>query len=385
MGFDDPPPPPYTPDDCLPVHAPPPAVPMAQAMQREISLPDVLNQSYGRSITRQERETYLASTNMPKGLAEEMVRSCEEFPLRIWIIDNSGSMATSDGHRPIQKPGGKEGLVDCSRWAELGDSLQWHATMAAFLAAPTEFRLLNPPEGGAMQVLECGVGPEPTSEIKAVQQMLASGPRGVTPLCAQIRQVVARVRREEGRLRAKGQKCIVVIASDGQASDGNVEVELRPLRELPVWLVVRLCTDEDNVVEYWNGIDEDIELEMDVLDDLSGEAAEITEQNPWLTYATPLHRIREWGTSNKFMDFLDEKRLTSSEFVEFAKIIFGRDATEGLPHPTANWPGFKEKMLILLSKTPLVWDPLRERKRPWVSMKKLQRCYKPGGASCAIS
>ena len=48
----------------------------------------------------------------------------------------------------------------------------------------------------SLKVLECGVGPEPTSEIKAVQQMLASGPRGVTPLCAQIRQVVARVRRE---------------------------------------------------------------------------------------------------------------------------------------------------------------------------------------------
>ena len=50
---------------------------------------------------------------------------------------------------------------------------------------------------------------------------------------------------------------------------------MRPLEQLPVWVVIRLCTDEDRMVNYWNGIDSEIELNMDVIDDPLGEAEEI--------------------------------------------------------------------------------------------------------------
>ena len=60
--------------------------------------------------------------------------------------------------------------------------------------------------------------------------------------------------------------CAQVIASDGEATDGDIAAALRPLRDLPAWVVVRLCTDDDRVVQYWNEIDEDLELDMDVLD-----------------------------------------------------------------------------------------------------------------------
>jgi len=62
------------------------------------------------------------------------------------------------------------------------------------------------------------------------------------------------------------------------------------LLQLPVWVVVRLCTSEATVVKYWDGVDKQLELELDVIDDVIGEATQIHKFNPWLTYGEPLHR-----------------------------------------------------------------------------------------------
>eukprot|EP01034_Spumella_vulgaris_P015571 gene15571-19896_t len=69
------------------------------------------------------------------------------------------------------------------------------------------------------------------------------------------------------------QKALVVIATDGEASDGEVAEAMRPLKDLPVW------------------------------------AKEIHAYNPWLTYGEPLQRLREFGCSVKELDLLDERRL----------------------------------------------------------------------------
>jgi len=40
---------------------------------------------------------------------------------------------------------------------------------------------------------------------------------------------------------------MLVIATDGEASDGDVAAALRPLQQLPVSVTVRLCTDDEAV------------------------------------------------------------------------------------------------------------------------------------------
>ena len=56
-------------------------------------------------------------------------------------------------------------------------------------------------------------------------------------------------------LRSTGQKVSLTIATDGESSDGDIAAAMRPLQRLPVNVVIRLCTDQDSIVEYWNNID----------------------------------------------------------------------------------------------------------------------------------
>ena len=123
------------------------------------------------------------------------------------------------------------------------------------------------------------------------------------------------------QLRAAGKKADLIICSDGEASDGNIVDALRPLHNLPVWVVIRLCTDNEQVVSYWNGVDDQIELNMDVIDDPIGEGYQIQEKNHWLTYGMPLHRLREFGVTVKEIDMIDEAKLTADQMRNFCGFL----------------------------------------------------------------
>jgi hypothetical protein len=51
---------------------------------------------------------------------------------------------------------------------------------------------------------------------------------------------------------------VVVIATDGESSDGDIVTAMKPLKQLPCWVVIRLCTDQDSIVDYWNNIDSEL-------------------------------------------------------------------------------------------------------------------------------
>merc|ERR1711988_594224 len=112
----------------------------------------------------------------------------------------------------------------------------------------------------------------------------------------------------------QGLRTVLVIATDGlptsqgyaptDTAKAEVVQVMRQLSvDLPVFLVIRLCTDEDDVVAFYNRIDEEEELLLEVIDDLESEAQEICDKgNDWLTYSPMIHMIREGGTFVKLFD-----------------------------------------------------------------------------------
>jgi Mg-chelatase subunit ChlD len=226
----------------------------------------------------------LVNQGYTTGLANSLSQTIKNFPLRIWVVDNSGSMQNTDGHRFVETKRSQDvKVVNCSRWNEIRDCIEYHAQMAAALEAPTTFRMLNDPSCGpgsqqfgiAENSLDSRVLQEEVD--RAITIMKTAQPGGVTPLIQHIQEIRQSVKELEPQLRADGCRVAIILATDGLPTDergyGGKMIQqrfveaLRGLEGLPVWVVVRLCTDEDEVVEFYNELDGQLELSLEVLDD----------------------------------------------------------------------------------------------------------------------
>jgi len=213
-----------------------------------------------------------------------------------------------------------------------------------------------------------------SAEFGIINSILNDSPNGGTPLCRHIREVIASIRALEPSLRAQGQRACVIIATDGESSDGDIAQAMLPLKDLPVWVVLRLCTDDDKVVSYWNAIDEQLELSMDVLDDLFGEAEEVHRHNPWLVYGEPLHRLREFGSLSRELDLLDERLVPLEDLRKLCCSIIGGEVQD-FPDPCVDFPEFYSRVSVAVMHQSRIFDVLTKRDRPWIDVAALKACY----------
>jgi len=312
----------------------------------------------------------LVSCGIPDRLADCIAHEDQHIGLRIFLLDNSGSMMAGDGKfLVIDETEEVMFPVACSRWDEVKrmaiDQAEWNMK----LGVPCEFVLLNPGPPPLREGIDF-VRLDPAQHrgsIASLRQMLdTNGPRGVTPLADRIAEIYARVKTEHAALVAAGQYIMLCIATDGmptaahnqRSTSQDRDVFVRQLRrlmvDLPVYVVVRLCTNDSKTVDFYNEIEDDMELPMDVLDDLTGEASEIKQQgNGWFAYTKQLHTIREGGSFLKLLDTLDERRLTETEAALWAQLLMHTDGNEPLPR---NKDAFCEAIGELADDAYLVYD-----------------------------
>eukprot|EP00581_Thalassiosira_minuscula_P007576 CAMPEP_0183703774 /NCGR_PEP_ID=MMETSP0737-20130205/1387_1 /TAXON_ID=385413 /ORGANISM="Thalassiosira miniscula, Strain CCMP1093" /LENGTH=420 /DNA_ID=CAMNT_0025930571 /DNA_START=175 /DNA_END=1437 /DNA_ORIENTATION=- len=341
----------------------------------------------------EHRIEQLVKQGYTRGHATSLAQTIKNFPVRIWVVDNSGSMQKTDGHRFVETKRTQDvKVVGCSRWNEIVDCIEYHAQMAAALEAPTTFRMLNDPACGpnsqqfgiAENSLDAHVIQEEVD--RAIYIMKTAQPGGVTPLVRHIQEIAQSVRELEPQLRADGCRVAIILATDGLPTDergyGGTGIQqqfieaLRGLEGLPVWVVVRLCTDEEEVVEFYNDLDGQLELSLEVLDDFIEEAKEIHKHNPWLNYALPLHRLREMGYHDRVFDMMDERPFTHEELRKFCNtLLTEQHPSEELPDPSADWKEFSKAVKNLLEKQKRQWNPIEKKLTPWIDIKKMDKIY----------
>ena len=106
------------------------------------------------------------------------------------------------------------------------------------------------------------------------------------------------------------------IVTDGEPNNKNkFEKELRYLANtFNIFLVINLCTDCDEIVEYYNDLDTKIGAELsgfDVLDDLESEQREVLHAgNDFFVYSEAIHICRMAGCYSIIGDLMDEKKLS---------------------------------------------------------------------------
>jgi hypothetical protein len=166
----------------------------------------------------------LVEEGFSMGLARALA-SESDFAFRTWIVDNSGSMVTADGHRIVETSDRKIVGQQVTRWEELRETVVYHAELASILHSPTRFQLLNDP-GEKVGKKEFIVGNQGCNRLEemlvAKSVMRRTQPRGVTPLTRHVVCIESMIREMQEQLAASGERVAVVIATGKSIKRDNV-------------------------------------------------------------------------------------------------------------------------------------------------------------------
>eukprot|EP00540_Astrosyne_radiata_P023178 CAMPEP_0116852052 /NCGR_PEP_ID=MMETSP0418-20121206/17078_1 /TAXON_ID=1158023 /ORGANISM="Astrosyne radiata, Strain 13vi08-1A" /LENGTH=290 /DNA_ID=CAMNT_0004484171 /DNA_START=275 /DNA_END=1147 /DNA_ORIENTATION=- len=284
--------------------------------------------------------------------------------------------------------------------------------------APMVVRMVNDitNDGGPQQFnvatsAERGVGEEDVPPLQSV--MMNTSPQGNNSLTHHMRQIANSLLALPEELQQTKAVAMVLVTDhlprDRQGREGEpvnrefVEI-LKMLDGMSVWVVIRLSTDEQRVVDFFNDLDNRMAyvsveddaaaaggggVHLDVLDDYVSEAEEVQKHNPWLNYAYPLHLCRESAVNFPVFDALNDRPLHHEEVGDFMSLLFDRQSQgavwndQPLPNPKSDYKAFRREVQLLVNRNPGLWNPIKKRIVPWIDLGQMDRLYGgAGGASC---
>ncbi len=224
---------------------------------------------------------------------------------RYILVDDSGSMATSDGRN--QKG------YRTSRWAEMCESLDVQLKLSLQLQIPTYVKFFhhNGMSGNSIVRL--------TQESYVhITARLSQGVNSCTPLVQNLNEILAHMNATP----TNGKRSLLIY-SDGCDDSANANTLNALLKHNfnRVYIAINLCTNEPDVLSYWSKAAEHMENDMDILDDYHSEAAEVQKHQPWMVYTFEMHEFRKVLQQGLYKA-IDDRKLESTEIQNFIELTW---------------------------------------------------------------
>jgi hypothetical protein len=113
-----------------------------------------------------------------------------------------------------------------------------------------------------------GTGADKGIGLRILAERLNTKPMGESPLCAQMEHIIEEIEAFSPHLVQQQKRATLIIATDGEPSDGDLGKLLTRIQTHPVSIVVRICTNDRQVLRFWDTLDRELGLTLDVVDDL---------------------------------------------------------------------------------------------------------------------
>lgn len=109
--------------------------------------------------------------------------------------------------------------------------------------------------------------------------------------------------------------------TDGKSTDGDIIEVLKPLEGYPIQVIIRIYTDQREILDYWQDINSQLHLDISILNSLRDTAAAYSKKNSWLTYGEHLHLLREFGVIFAGINLMSHKELPRDDIKDISQLL----------------------------------------------------------------